>query len=81
MGRHVVIARAWSDPQISVAVSVDADEEGVAVQMPLDNFLQELAAAAGNPTLLVTRAAHLARLQLAAEEVCREMKRETAKVM
>lgn len=81
MERHVVIKRAWSDPQISTSVSVDADKKGIAVRMPLVDFVRELAAEVGNPTLLVTRAALLTRLQAAAELVCREMKQATSKVM
>lgn len=78
MNRHaVVISREWSNPEIRVSVT----DEGIAVMMRLDEFMDAVASEAGNPAMLLTAAGLKRRLEAAAQAVVDKMKQETQRVM
>lgn len=75
--KFVVVSRKWNSPQIEVAVST----EGIAISIPLTDFLKAVVQEIGNPTFLVTQVQLLAKLQVASDLVCTELKSTTKQVM
>lgn len=61
----VTVSRLWNNPKILVQVT----NEGIALTLMLDEFLNAMAAEMGNPTFLVTKAQLLAKMQAAASVV------------
>jgi hypothetical protein len=74
MNKHaVVISREWTNPEIRVSVT----DEGIAVMMTLDRFMEAVVQEAGNPALLLTSDGLRKRLVAAAQTVVDKMKQET----
>lgn len=76
--RHVVlISRRWK----SAEIRIDVMREGIQLGMPLAAFLDALVEEVGRPTLVLTKEQLRRRVHDAADAVCTEMKRNTARVM
>jgi hypothetical protein len=67
----VVVSRKWNSPEIRVSVT----QKEIAMEMDIETFLRTLSDIVGNPTFIVTKAQHLAKLTEATEQVIVEMKR------
>lgn len=61
----VTVSRHWDSPVIKVSVS----HEKIEMELGLDDYLVALAAEIGNPATMLTQAALLARMRVAAERV------------
>jgi hypothetical protein len=72
----IKVGGAYAPAPIEMWVTLDE----VGIRMALDDFLNALAAEVGNPTLLVTQAQLLKRLQTATQNIAAAMKNETHKV-
>jgi len=66
IGRSTVtVSRLWGNPEIFVWV----DALSLGMRISLDDFIVALAKEMGNPTLMITQAQLLARMQTAARVV------------
>ncbi len=72
----VVVSRKWASPAIAVTVT----SKDISMEMDLTEFLRTLVDITGNPTLLVTKAQHLKKLNEASEQIIEEMKRASTHV-
>lgn len=73
----LVIAREWTNPQIHVWIS----EETIGMRMSAEDYLKALAEEIGNPTMLVTKAALLEKLQQANSRIISSMKNYSTSVV
>lgn len=69
----VIVSRKWKEPEITTFVDV----EQVGSSISLDNYLISLVEEIGNPTMIVSKAALLKRLQDASSVVVIELKKTT----
>lgn len=73
----VLVARRWDNPTITVTVT----EEGIAIAMPITDFVKSLTAQIGNPAMILTQAGLQKELQIAADVILTEMKAATKQVI
>lgn len=76
MSEKIVVSRQWNNPQIRAFMN--ASEVGA--EMDLQLFLGTLVEVMGNPTMLVTKAQLLSKLNDASEQILIEMKKATVHV-
>jgi hypothetical protein len=77
--KHVVlISREFT---AGAPIKIDVTHEGIGISMTLNDFLDALSDATGNPAAILTKAQLRSRLAIAAVAVTDAMKRETARVM
>jgi hypothetical protein len=69
----VIVSRKWKEPEITTFVDV----EQVGSSISLDDYLISLTEEIGNPTMIVSKAALLKRLQDASSVVVIELKKTT----
>ena len=69
----VIVSRKWKQPEITTFVDV----EQVGSSISLDDYLISLTEEIGNPTMIVSKAALLKRLQDASSVVVIELKKTT----
>ena len=74
---RVIVARKWHNPEIVISVTAD----GIAIAIPLVDFIQALAVELGNPALLLTKAQLLAKLRASSDVICTDMKLLTKQVI
>ena len=73
----VTVTREWHNPQINIHVT----HLDIKLDITLDDFLKAIVEEAGNPTMLLTKAQLLARLEKAAEVVVDKVKQESIKIV
>ena len=69
----VIVSRKWKQPEVTTFVDV----EQVGSSISLDDYLISLTEEIGNPTMIVSKAALLKRLQDASSVVVIELKKTT----
>ena len=69
----VIVSRKWKQPEVTTFVDV----EQVGSSITLDDYLISLTEEIGNPTMIVSKAALLKRLQDASSVVVIELKKTT----
>ena len=77
MRSKIVTSRKWHTPDIETFLTNDE----VGASMPVDDFIQALVEEVGNPTMLLTKNALLAKLLQASIAVQCEMRQATAHVV
>lgn len=73
----VVVSREWHNPNIRMVVN----PRGINISMSVDDFILALAEEVGSPTMILTRATLLKKIQAASVSILDEMKHESKKVM
>ena len=69
----VIVSRKWKQPEVTTFVDV----EQVGSSISLDDYLISLTEEIGNPTMIVSKAALLKRLQDASSVIVIELKKTT----
>ena len=77
MKEKVIVSRKWRNPEIRAY----ATKEEVGAEIDLTAFLDSIVEEIGNPTMLVTKAALRAKLEVAKDAVLKEMKETTTQVV
>lgn len=77
----VIISRIKGQSEVVAEVKTWSDDKSIGVEMALDQYNDLLAAAIGNPALLLTMDQLKRKMTIASEEVVRLMKQETKKVV
>lgn len=72
----VVISRKWHHPQITMSVT----DEGIRIEIPLEDFLKALCDEIGKVTWVFTKAEFLRRYDAAVEKVISGIKEETVRI-
>jgi len=72
----VVVSRNWNNPNIELFINAAS----VGARMEVSDFITAVVEEIGNPTLLVTKAALIKKINEAAAKVVAEMKNQTVNI-
>lgn len=73
----VLVSRKWSNPEILVGISND----GISIQMGMNEFVEALVTEVGSPAMLFSSDALRQKITAAAQKIQTEMQASTAQAM